>query len=231
MWYREALRLSPLEARDHALVNLVLLMRADGGRLHEAVDLIIRCAANNANVFTDLSNRSIPNFENVCARVENLARSAQMAIELLTVPAFATPTCRETSTLPLRQGGAVIATLSLLQPRPAHRQAFRKLGEGEGWSQRFGRPSVELWEEARRLRELYPQSINNLVVFLGILDGLGGIFEILKVSGRRVKASRVWSEERSSKMCVTVDLPSQAYTFNASLLPCPILLRCASCRR
>lgn len=40
-WYREALRLSPLEERDSALTNLVLLMRAGGNRLKEAVDLII----------------------------------------------------------------------------------------------------------------------------------------------------------------------------------------------
>lgn len=43
LWYREALDLSPPEGRDTALVNLVLLMRAEGGRLQEAVDLIIRC--------------------------------------------------------------------------------------------------------------------------------------------------------------------------------------------
>lgn len=43
LWYREALNLSPPEGRDTALVNLVLLMRAEGGRLQEAVDLIIRC--------------------------------------------------------------------------------------------------------------------------------------------------------------------------------------------
>ena len=41
-WYREALRLSRLDERDSALTNLALLMRADGDRLEEAVDLIIR---------------------------------------------------------------------------------------------------------------------------------------------------------------------------------------------
>lgn len=46
-WYREALRLSPVEERDSALTNLVLLMRADGNRLKEAVDLIIRCLSYN----------------------------------------------------------------------------------------------------------------------------------------------------------------------------------------
>eukprot|EP00903_Cladosiphon_okamuranus_P014127 g13129.t1 len=126
LWYREALRLSPTEERDSALTNLVLLMRADGNRLKEAIDFIIR----------------------------------------------------ETSTPPLNRGGAIIAALSLLQPRPTHRQAFRRLGEGDDWSKRFGR-STTIWEEVRRLRELYPVSTNNLVVFLGLLDGLGGVLDVL----------------------------------------------------
>lgn len=40
MWYHEALRLSPLEERDASLSNLALLLRANGSRLEEAVDLI-----------------------------------------------------------------------------------------------------------------------------------------------------------------------------------------------
>lgn len=91
------------------------------------------------------------------------------------------PMPRETSTPPLSQGGAIIAALSLLQPRPSHRQAFRKLEEREGWPRRFGRP-LGLREETNRLRELYPLSINSLVVFLGILERLGGILDVLKVN-------------------------------------------------
>lgn len=89
---------------------------------------------------------------------------------------------RETSIPPLSQGGAVIATLSLLQPRPGHRQAFAKLGEGEGWSKRFGRPSIDLWKEAGRLRDQYPRSTNNLVIRLGgVWRGLEGVFDALLV--------------------------------------------------
>lgn len=87
---------------------------------------------------------------------------------------------RETSTPPLRQGGAIVAALSLLQPRPSHKQAFQKLEDREGWPRRFGRP-VGLWEETNRLRELYPLSTNSLIVFLGILEGLGGILDVLQV--------------------------------------------------
>lgn len=88
---------------------------------------------------------------------------------------------RETSTPPLRQGGAIVAALSLLQPRPSHKQAFQKLEDREGWRRRFGRP-LGLWEETTRLRELYPLSTNSLIVFLGILEGLGGIFDVLQVN-------------------------------------------------
>lgn len=42
MWYREALRQSPVQNRDDALYNLVLLMRAGGNRLQEAIDTIVR---------------------------------------------------------------------------------------------------------------------------------------------------------------------------------------------
>ena len=82
----------------------------------------------------------------------------------------------------LSQGGAVIAALSLLQPRPGHRQAFRELGEGESWFKRFGRPSIDLWKEADRLRELYPLSTSNLVMFLGIVGKLEGVLDAFRVS-------------------------------------------------
>lgn len=88
---------------------------------------------------------------------------------------------RETSTPPLHRGGAIVAALSLLQPRPTHRQKFNQLGEGESWSKQFGR-STRIWEEVRRLRELYPVSINNLVLFLGLLRGLEDVFQVLRVS-------------------------------------------------
>lgn len=42
LWYRKALRLSSRADRDACLCNLTLLMRADGGRLEEAADLIAR---------------------------------------------------------------------------------------------------------------------------------------------------------------------------------------------
>ena len=83
---------------------------------------------------------------------------------------------------PLSRGGAVIAALSLLQSRPAHRQAVHNLGEREDWVKLFGSSSADLWEEAGRLRDLYPLSTNNLVVLLGVLGKLEGVFGALRVS-------------------------------------------------
>ncbi|CAM9959572.1 unnamed protein product [Ectocarpus sp. 12 AP-2014] len=86
---------------------------------------------------------------------------------------------RETSMPPLYQGGTIIALLSLLQPRPIHRHVFRKLEEREGWSKTFARP-LGLWEETKRLREVYPLSTNVLVTLLGISGGLGGALDVLR---------------------------------------------------
>ncbi|CAM9740156.1 unnamed protein product, partial [Scytosiphon promiscuus] len=128
VWYREALGRSPLQNRDEALTNLVLLMKADGNRLGEAIDIIVR----------------------------------------------------ETSTPPLHQGGSLVAVLSLLQPRPTHRQAFRRVEQRQRWrSESSGEAVGWLCKETNRLRELYPLSMNNLVVFLGLTGGLGGVFDVL----------------------------------------------------
>lgn len=81
----------------------------------------------------------------------------------------------------LHQGGVVVAVFSLLQPRQAHKHAFRNLEEPKGWFRHDGRP-LELWEETSRLRNIYPKSINNLVVVLRKLDGLGDVFDVLRAS-------------------------------------------------
>ncbi|CAB1106838.1 unnamed protein product [Ectocarpus sp. CCAP 1310/34] len=86
---------------------------------------------------------------------------------------------RETSMPPLHQGGTVIAVLSLLQPRPIHRHVFRKLEEREGRSKVFARP-LGLWEETKRLREVYPLSTNVLVTLLGFSRKLGGALDVLR---------------------------------------------------
>ena len=42
-WFREALSVTPLEARDHALFELSkLIQRGEGGRVRDAIDTIIR---------------------------------------------------------------------------------------------------------------------------------------------------------------------------------------------
>ncbi|CAM9749410.1 unnamed protein product, partial [Ectocarpus sp. 6 AP-2014] len=86
---------------------------------------------------------------------------------------------RETSMPPLHQGGTIIAVLSLLQPRPIHRHVFRKLEEREGWSKAFARP-LGLWDETKRLREVYPLSTNIVVTLLGFSGRLGGALDVLR---------------------------------------------------
>ncbi|CBJ26241.1 putative methyltransferase [Ectocarpus siliculosus] len=86
---------------------------------------------------------------------------------------------RETSMPPLHQGGTIIAVLSLLQPRPIHRHVFRKLEEREGWSKVFARP-LGLWDETKRLREVYPLSTNIVVTLLGFSGRLGGALDVLR---------------------------------------------------
>ena len=83
---------------------------------------------------------------------------------------------------PLSQGGAVIGALSLLQSRPSHRQAVHNLAKRNDWVTLFGSSSTDIWEEAGRLRDIYPLSTNNLVVLLGALGKLEGVFGALRVS-------------------------------------------------
>lgn len=76
------------------------------------------------------------------------------------------------------------AILSLLQPRPFHKQVFLKLAEREGFTfEQHGqdRPHAGLWEEVTRLREGYPTSINNLILFLGRKGNLPGVYQFLQV--------------------------------------------------
>lgn len=115
---------------------------------------------------------------------------------------------------PLHRGGAIIAALSLLQPRPTHRQTFRRLGEGERWSKRFGR-STGIWEEVYRLRTVYPVSTNNIVVFLGLLEGLGGVLDVLWVSSRPGKTCK---QTRSKKEASNAVKLTELYIYRRSLV-------------
>lgn len=77
------------------------------------------------------------------------------------------------------------AILSLLQPRPFHKQVFLKLAEREGF--KFEQSDQDqsqagLWEEVNRLREDYPTSINNLILFLGFKGNLPGVYQFLQVN-------------------------------------------------
>lgn len=96
------------------------------------------------------------------------------------LPLRPTPILRETNLPPLDDGGVLTAVLSLLQPRPLHKRAFRMLQRQEGYATYYNGP-LGLWEDVSRLRETYLASINNLVVFLGLLGRLGGVFEVLQV--------------------------------------------------
>lgn len=73
--------------------------------------------------------------------------------------------------------------LSLLEPRPLHEKAFRELQKrsGGGGGDRTENGSPPWWKEANRLREWYPASTNNLVVFLGLLGRLDNVFGVLQV--------------------------------------------------
>lgn len=76
------------------------------------------------------------------------------------------------------------AILSLLQPRPFHKEVFLKLEEREGFTFKQGgqdRSQAGLWEEVNRLREGYPTSINNLILFLGYKGNLPGVYQFLQV--------------------------------------------------
>lgn len=86
---------------------------------------------------------------------------------------------RETSLPPLDKGGAIAAVISLLQPRAGHKRTFEEVA----LRQRY---EFHLGEEVHRLRETFPSSINNLVVFLGLLGMLDGVLPILEVRSRVV---------------------------------------------
>lgn len=81
---------------------------------------------------------------------------------------------RETALPPLRRGGVVAAVLALLQPRSGHEKRFAEVSVRLGYD-------FDLSREVRRLRETFPSSMNNLVVFLGLLGMLDGILPVLQV--------------------------------------------------
>lgn len=101
-------------------------------------------------------------------------------------PTTPPPSLREISLPRVREGGINVAVLSLLEPRPLHEKAFRELqkrggGGGGGGGDRTENDSPPWWDEASRLREWYPASTNNLVVFLGLLGRLDNVFGVLQV--------------------------------------------------
>lgn len=73
---------------------------------------------------------------------------------------------RETALPAVMHGGAHVAALSLLLPRPGHRHAFQRL-------QNIQQFPFSVHDEVARVRELYSASMNILVQLLGQTGNLG----------------------------------------------------------